>query len=902
MMIIIEVPYNLKVNFAEKPVGIDLKKPFFSWNLRSLKNNVKQVSYRIIVSDSIDKINKNIGDCWDTNMVKSEENAFIYYNGQDLKSSTRYYWRVKWWDNEGNESDFSNVSYFETAYLDFDLWKGKWVYVDGIARKEFNLEKYVKNARIYISGLGYYELHINGKRIGKKVLTPQWTDYSKKVLYSTYDVSNSLLKGNNCIGVVVGNSRYTEEYGYDGKHQIIIDLIIEFVDEEKVIYRSDESWKTTKGPISYDDIYNGETYDARLEENEWDMPTYNDSKWKNCTFSKSQLGKLVSDSLYPSIEVVADMRPKTLTYVGSNRYIIDFGQNFTGWIRLNLTGHNNGDKIKIRYAELIDENMNLNTGPNRTAKNEDTYICNGNDIEIFEAHFTYHGFRYVEITGINMVLTQDTITGRVVHSNVKPTGSLTFDKKNNLLNDIHRIILWSQVSNLMGIPTDCPQRDERMGWLGDSSLVAEESIMNFDMYNFYKKWIDDIKDSQLEDGEIPDVVPPFWPLYPADPGWGDEFITIVWEMYRYYGDYEMLNNYYPYIKKWVNFLLQKMENGILKYYKYGDWCPPKMVRPLDTPGELYSTAIMYKDLDMMCNISRILLNDDYKIYGGQMESIRHAFNKKFLVEREQKFPEFLNKNRYGIKEAFDVTYYGDESGGSQTSQILPLYFNIAPDDKKEKVFKYLLNDIVINCSNHLNTGIFGTRFLFQVLSAFGRSDIALKVILQKSYPGWGYMIKEGATTLWERWELLSGGPEDESDKNIAESGMNSHNHIMFGSVDNWFYDTVAGINPDDKKPGLKKIILKPHILQEIDNFHVAFMSIRGPINYGIENEDKNIKVMTINIPANTGFLLQLDPEEVLEIISINEDSIDKWDKNKINDRNNTFEFGSGLYRIKMKLR
>ncbi|SMD31412.1 alpha-L-rhamnosidase [Picrophilus oshimae] len=897
---IINKPIKGRTNFVKEPLGIDIEKPFFSWVLTSQTDNTYQTAYRIIVSKNEINLIKEVGDVWDTGKVASEKNSFVYYNGPPLKSFTKYYWRVKWWDNHGNESSFSDIYSFETAFVGKEMWVGKWIFVDSMVRKEFNINKVIKSARIYISALGYYELRVNGRKVGTKVLTPQWTDYRKKILYSTYDVAGELRNGLNCVGVMIGNSRYTTEYGYDGKHQVIMDILLVYNDGETVHFGTDESWKTSTGPIVYDDIYNGEIYDARLEQYGWDSPGFDDSKWAFCKYSNSKLGKLVSDALFPPIEIVGNIKPKSIIYIGENKYIVDFGQNFTGWVKIKLGYLNKGDKVKLRYAELLNNDNTLNTGPNRTAKNEDIYISKGRDNEFYEPRFTYHGFRYVEISGDNLILNLDNIEGRIVHSNVEPVGSIVFDKENDILNQIHKMVLWSQVSNLMGIPTDCPQRDERMGWLGDSSLTAEESIMNFNMYGFYIKWLSDIKDSQLDSGEIPDVVPPFWPLYPADPGWGDEYISILWDVYRYYGDKNILAEYYPYVKKWLNFLLSKIENGILTFYKYGDWCPPKMVKPLDTPGELYATSILFKDLGIMSQISKILGNNDYHDYENDMKTIKNAFNNKFLVERDETFPPFLNRQRYGIPDKLHIIYYGNHDYGTQTSQILPLYFDMAPLEIRDKIFNYLLNDVVINCSNHLNTGIFGTRYLLQVLSAFGHSETAFKVITQTSYPGWGYMLKEGATTLWERWEFLTGGPLHESEKNLAESGMNSHNHIMFGTVDNWFFDTLVGIVPDVENPGFKIFKLSPHFINEIKMIKFAFNSPIGSIHYKLETIENKKRQIHLHVPVNSKCRLELDKKEVAELISINNS---KLLNNTINEQDKiTYEFGSGNYEITIKLR
>lgn len=887
-----------RINFVENPIGLDIRDPFFSWLPNSKKVNCNQVAYRIIVSKDKSRVYNEVGDEWDSGKVMSKKTSFIYYEGLPLENFSKYYWRVKWWDNYDEVSVFSDVYSFETAFIEKNAWKGKWILVDSILRKEFNVNNDIKSAKIYISALGYYELRVNGKKIGTKVLTPQWTDYKKRILYSTYDVTENIKKNMNCIGVMVGNSRYTTEYGYDGKHQVIMDVLLTFKDGQIIYFGTNDSWETSSGPILYDDIYNGEVYDARLEQSGWDLPSFDDSKWKICTYSDSVLGELVSDALFPPIEIIGTMKPRSIVYNDPDRYILDFGQNYSGWIKIKLEGLKKGDEIKLRFAELLDEN-GINTGSNNTAKNEDRYISKGESHEIYEPRFTYHGFRYVEIKGKNLFLTLDMIEGKIVHSNVDPVGSIVFGGENEILNKIHKMVLWSQVSNLMGIPTDCPQRDERMGWLGDSSLVAEESIMNFDMYGFYKKWLDDIRDSQLEDGEIPDVVPPFLQLYPADPGWGDEYISILWDVYRYYGDKKILSDYYPYVKKWLDFLRGKTKDGILVFYKYGDWCPPKMIRPLDTPGELYATFILFKDLDIMAKIAKILGNNDQGVFERDKEIIKNAFNQRFLIVREQLSSPFLDKQRSGLPEKFQICYYGDREYGTQTSQILPLYFGITPTEKRGEIFDYLLKDIVIKCDNHLNTGIWGTRYLLQTLSLYGHSDIAFKVVTQTSYPGWGYMLKEGATTLWERWELLTNSSLKELN-NIkpTEGGMNSHNHIMFGTVDNWFFDTLIGIEPCFENPGFDEFKISPHFVKEIRNLTFSFNSPKGFVYYNFKSLSEEKREVYIHVPTNTKCLIELDNREIEDVVSINSNLLVKRkDEEKIG-----YELNSGDYSIVIKMR
>lgn len=830
------------------------------WILAHENPNAKQTAFRVIISDNLSDIKNNIGNVFDSGVIKSSDN-FIYINNLNLNDFTRYYYKVKWWDNLGNESEWSDIAYFETSILNRDKWRAKWIISKGRAKKVFSLHKKVQKATLLITGVGYYEVYINGSKVTDKVLTPIWTDYSKYVYYSTFDVTSYLKIGTNVIAVESGHSRYIKEYGYDEKYKILAQLHIKYDDGSEEDITTDDSWITKEGPITYNDIYNGEVFDERKDDKDWKSEKV-DISWTNCEIDRSFSPKLISDYLLPPIRRVKKLIPKKILFNSiNNSFIVDFGQNFSGWVRLKFNCEYEGQSVYIRYAELLDEEGNLNQKPNRTAKAEDVFICKEAGPKEYEPKFTYHGFRYVEVKGITETLNDSSIEGIVIHSDVEHIGNVIFIS-NDLLNEIHKLVLWSQRSNLMGIPTDCPQRDERMGWLGDSNLTAEEAIFNFWIYGLFREWIRQIAYSQRDDGSIPDVVPPYWPLYPADPAWGDEFIYLPYVLYLYYDDKDVLEEYYPYLKKWILFLLNMTESGILKFSKYGDWCPPRQIRPYDTSGELVSTWILLKDLKIMSKISKILgLNEDSEMYEKYFSLIKDKFNEIFLTKNTIEFPEFLRNCRYNALDKKVIWYYDK---GSQTSQVLPLYLDIVPKDKKEDIIKYLVDDIIIRYDKHLNTGIIGTRYLLQVLSDNGYEDLAYDIANQTSYPSWGYMLKEGATTLWERWEYLTNGSSNFKDISIPESGMNSHNHIMFGTVDTWFYDTLLGIKIDENNPGFKKIRIQPKFPKRLKGIVGSTKTIRGTI-YVEWIRNNNLINLRIKIPVNTSGLLVLDKKKVKEI-------------------------------------
>lgn len=861
-------PYYLRCEYMENPLGVDKKNPIFSWKLRHTRKDEKQYAFQILVSSSINNLEKDIGDMWDTGKIISEDQV-IRYEGKPLEPNKIYYWKVRWWDSNDEVSPYSEIAIFETGLLDNKNWKAKWItkkehkydvyspegvpfgknYVIAYAplfRKEFKVDRKIKRARAYISGLGLYELYINGEKIGDRVLDPGQTDYKKRVLYTVYDVTKNIKNGQNAIGIILGNGRYVKDYGYDFP-KLIFQLLIEYEDEIQDFIISDYTWKTTYGPITLNSLYHGEVYDARKEIPKWNLPNFNDENWENAIEVEGPGGKLVSE-IFPPIKVNKIIKPLRMWSPKPQVYIYDFGQNFTGWVKIRINNSLEGTEIKIRYAELINEDGTLNTSTNRTAKAEDIYITKGEKIEIYEPRFTYHGFRYVEILGYPDIPTLEDIEGKVVYSAVQPISK--FISSNDLINKIHQNIIWGQLSNLMSIPTDCPQRDERMGWMGDAQLSAEEAIYNFDMISFYKKYLNDIKDAQREDGSIPDVVPPYWSLYPGDPAWSTAYITIAWYLYQYYGDKYILEDHYEGFKKYINFLCKLAPNFILNFYKYGDWCQPGTVKPKDFSGEFISTWYFYHDVLILSKIAMILnRKEDYEYFSNLADTIKKAFNNKFLKEKfyscipygldQESLENIIEEYPEEVKEMMRQHFTIMLSLGmftSQTINTLPLYLNMVPENNRMEVLNTLINDIKVLHDYHLDTGIVGTRYIFDVLSDNGYSELAYKVVTQKTYPSFGYMIEEGATTLWERWEKLT------------SNGMNSHNHIMFGSVDAWFYKYLVGIRVKDK--GWSKILIEPHPVGDLKFVKASLNTIKGEVEVSW-NKSEDLFIINVLIPVNS---------------------------------------------------
>lgn len=910
-------PTDLLCEYTLDPVGIDAASPRFSWVLNHSERGQLQSAYHVLVARRGEYLDTDSGDVWDSGKVTSGQSVNVLYGGTPLESRNTYYWKVRVWDKDGKVSPWSKTATFEMGLLKPDDWKGKWIKGGNLLRKEFTVGKDIERARAYICGLGYYELRINGEKVGDHVLDPGWTDYDKRSLYVTYDVTNQLKGGENAVGVMLGNGRYSppdesvnkspvplKKYG--DSPVLIVQLHLDFTDGSCMRIVTDETWKTAQGPIVSDDLYDGETYDARLEKIGWDAPFFDDADWSFATIVDAPEGKLVSQASFPPIKVVKRLQPREITNPRPNVYLYDFGQNFTGWVRLRVRGPRDS-QVQLRYAELLDENGMINTVPNREAKTTDTYILKGEGEELYEPRFTYHGFRYVEVTGFPGTPTLESLEGRVVHSAVEPVGS--FACSNSLINRIHQNVLWGQLSNLMSVPTDCPQRDERMGWMGDAQLTVEEAIYNFDMAGFYTKWSFDIKEAQKDDGSVPDVVPPYWSFYPADPAWGTACVVIPWYLYLYYEDKRILEENYCGIKKWVDFLHSQAKDYLLSYGKCGDWCPPGHVRPPDTPLKVTSTWYYYHDTLTLSEIARILgKSEDAERYSQLSEKIKDAFNREFLQEDrysgkkysdlyeavEDLIPPIVSEDK---KDEMRKKAAAVWVPSSQTTNLLPLFLHMVPEDKRQKVLRNLVDDIVVTHSYHLNTGIVGTRYLFDVLTKYGYTDLAYKLATQTTYPSWGYMIKEGATTLWERWEYL------------ANAGMNSHNHIMFGTVDAWFYKVLAGIGLDSAGPGFQRIIIKPYPVGDLKYASASVKTTRGIVSSSWARHDRSL-VLNVTLPFNSEAKVHI-PKIGLEKVIVKEGEKTIWENGSYvggiagitggreDEDYVTFEVGSGSYSFKV---
>ncbi len=880
---------DLLVEYLEEPFGLDTLNPRFSWKLKSSKRGQRQTAYQILVASSYKNVKGGTGDIWDSGKINSYRQSNIKFEGSKLNSRTKYYWKVKIWDKDYCLCSESKVSTFETSILNEKEWQGEWITQSGknggIFRKEIYLNKKIIRARAYMIGLGYYEFRINGKKVGCNLLEPAQTDYDKTLLYTSYDITDLLKEGSNTLGIILGSGRYNfnvsdeEKFTLNqtkfktfGKYPIaLVQIYLEFDDGKELSIHSDSSWKVAPGPIVYDSIYNGEIYDANFENEGWDSPSFDDSSWKNAVVAIKPKGKLKSSTILPPIKLRNILKPKEITSPKNGVYVVDFGQNFSGWIKINLKCKR-GEKIFIKYAELLDKDGMLNVRNLLSAKATDVYICKGGNTEIYEPRFTYHGFRYIQIEGLLDSPSLDDIEGLFINSSVKQIGS--FACSNSLINRIHKMTLWSILSNLYSVPTDCPQRNERLGWLGDAHLMSEVSIFNLDMVNFYTKFLNDMKDAQSKDGDIPDVVPNYFnKKFISDPVWGSAVIIIPWYCYLYYEDNKILEDNYNMMIGWLNHLDKEFGKGDRSGY-LGDWCPPGYIESVSIDGRQVALWFYYYCYFLISKISKIMGNQkDSQRFRKKANEIKKLYNIEFFKDYFYgSYPSLAYKvlnigNSRKITKDMLNEYIKKGGINCQTSNSLALYLDIVPKNKENNVLQTLLKDIIERHSNHISTGIVGARYIFEVLAKFNYEDIAYKMITKDTYPGWGYMIKEGATTLWERWEYLDG------------NAMNSHNHHMFGTVDSFFYKVLAGINVDEDNPGFRNIIIKPKPAGDLKYAKATVDTIKGKVFSSWEKNDKFFS-LKVSIPVGSTAKIYL-PKIGFKKVELEESGIRIWDGDRI---------------------
>lgn len=817
---------NLKVEYADNPIGLMVENPQFSWEFDSDRRNVKQQAYQVLVADSPEKLALSEGNIWDSGVVQSNRSVGVRYDGSALQSSRKYYWKVKIWEAHGNESIESGASAFETALLNESDWQADWTgfpfgWVGKVLyfRHVFHCPTEVVSAKVYLAGIGYHELSINGKKVGKNVLDPATSDYAKRVYYTTFDVSD-FLNTDNVMLISVAP-------GWYGMPKLRLQMDLTFADGTTRRITSSDIRHVTTGPTVRSGILDGEYYDARLEQENWLLPTDTIIKglpnetWGYAPFVEPPGGHMVAQHLEP-IQVVEAFHPVRINETSPGVYVLDAGQNLAGWMALNVLGKR-GDAITMKFAETVYPDGTVNQENLRTAEATDTYVLKGDPAgEEWEPSFTYHGFRYVQVEGYPTKPTLSDFTIKRVRSAVADAGQ--FNSSNELLNSIWLMVKRTEASNMHSIPTDCPQRDERMGWMNDMTVRIEQAIYNYDMSRFYPKYLVDVADTQDEFGRITCTAPYRYGARPADPV-SASYLLLALKSYEYYGNRDVLDQHYEGLKAWVDYLNSRTnDDGILEYSYYGDWSPPAEFGVAgagygaiskSTPGALVSTGFLYHSADMLAKIASIL--------GKQQDAAAYQ--------------TLATKTR----EAFNSRFWDEEAGGygtnNQACNSLALSFGLAQNERKALTLQSLVNDVKAR-DYHLTTGNICTKYLLEVLTENGYIDVAYKIATQTTYPSWGYMIENGATTLWERWEHETGG------------SMNSHNHPMMGSVGSWLYKYLLGIIPMIDKPGFEEFMIKPYIPSGLEASAGTYQSIRGEVK-SAWHKTKNKLQLEVSVPGNS---------------------------------------------------
>jgi alpha-L-rhamnosidase len=820
-------PINLRCEYLTNPVGIDVRLPRFGWVDRHTQRAQAQSAFQLLVASSPELLAQDKGDQWDSGKTASEDFTAVVYGGKALESNHSYFWKVKWWDKEGVASGYSSPSSFDVAMLSPDEWKGQWIGGANQLRTEFILAETPRRARAYICGLGYYELHTNGAKIGKSSLDPAWTTFDKRDLYASYDVTANLHRGANAVGVRLG------EAWFHGR-ELMFQLDVELASGKHVMIASSPDWKVKNGPIVSDSVWDGEVYDARLETPGWDQPGFKDDGWATAQVQKSP-GGVLSAQMMPPIEDVDSMVPVSITNPRPGYYVYDMGQNFSGWAELHVSGPR-GTQVQLRFAELLYDNGMINRENIRGAKARDIYILSGDGEECYHPTFTYHGFRYVEVTGFPGTPSLDSIRGYVVHTAVKTTGSFVASK--TLLNQIHKIIRWSDLTNLMSVPTDCDQRDERMGWMGDAQVSSEGLMLNFDMTAFYTNFLRDMRDDQGADGTITDTVPyGGYGSRPADPAWGTAFPLITWYLFQQTGDRRIVGENYGGMKKYEEFLRSRAPDNVLSYSLYGDW-----VATEKTPGAEVSDFYYYYDTLVLSNMAAAIGKaEDAATYAQRAVAIKDAFNK-----------EFFNPTTFNY------------TTGTQTANDLPLFLDMVPDEYHGKVVGRLVNNILYEHDTHLTTGLAGLRYLFPALTQNDQASLAYDLVTQTTYPSWGYMLANGATTVWELWEYKV-GPH-----------MNSQNHHMMGSIDEWFYEGLGGINLDPDKPGYRHILIVPQVTRDLTSVSATVGTVRGDVT-STWSHDPGVIKLHVDVPVGSTATVAIPEESQMTEITVHEGGRVVWE-------------------------
>ena len=910
------VPAHLTCEYRADPRGIDALRPRLSWQVQSPLRGERQTAYRILVADSPQELARSRGNVWDSGKVLSGRTVAVRYGGPALASGRVCFWKVRVWDKDGKPSPGSAPAQWQMGLLRPSDWRASWISAatprdtkDGgltlppcpYLRKTFTLDRSIKRATLYATARGLYALSVNRKRVGDAVFAPGWTDYTKRIVYQTYDVTGRLHVGANTLGAVLGDGWYGGYVGfgrrrnlYGDRPQFRAQLVIEYAGGSRQTVLTDGSWRGAVGPLLHSDFLQGETYDARRAPSGWrpvvvqpaaprlkvtDVTARLQARVQNDALSVVADNKIAGDPAYltpkrlrvdytlggvahsqttaedatltipgpgetpgplvirravygalgdptgppslvaqigPPVRVTQHLPPRRVTRPAPGTYLYDLGQNMVGWARLKVKGPA-GTAVRLRFGEILNPDGTLYTTNLRSARATDTYILKGHGVETWEPHFTFHGFRYVEVTGYPGRPRPDAVMGCVVGSDMPPAGKFICSQP--MVNKLQHNIVWGQRGNFLSVPTDCPQRDERLGWMGDAQIFARTATYNRDVAAFYEKWMDDVDDAQSPSGGFSDVSPRLVDGSDGAPAWGDAGIIVPWTVYQAYGDTGILAAHWPAMTRWLGYITSVNPDGLWTRRRnndFGDW----LSIAADTPKDVLGTAYYAYDASLMARMARAL--------GRTSEAARY----------DALFGH--------IKSAFNAAYVSPDGrikGDTQTAYVLALRFNLLPDTLRPLAAQRLVADIAAK-NNHLSTGFVGVGYLCPVLTETGHNDVAYRLLLNDTFPSWGYSIKQGATTIWERWDGYT------KEKGFQDPGMNSFNHYSLGSVGQWLYQDVAGIDTDPNQPGFAHILIRPHPGPGLTQARAIYDSIRGRIACAWHTGGAGL-TLDVTVPANT---------------------------------------------------
>ncbi len=849
---------NPTVEYRKNPVGLDETLPRFSWiSEAGGRRNVTQAYYEIRVGTNAEALVKGKQILWTSGRTKSDASVLVAYGGPKLQPSTRYFWQVRVWDQTGQVALWSEMSHWQTGLMDASNWRAKWIglnykedslkWPSPMLRREFSAKRRVKMATAYITSKGLYEAEINGKRVGDAYLTPGWTAYQHRIQYQAYDVTNLLQSGDNAVGVTLGSGWFRSYIAWNGNREsygkelaLLFQLDIEYSDGSHELIVSDENWKFSMGPILDSEIYHGETMDARLNKNGWSTVGYNDSDWKPVAIKEAGNAQIVATYNEP-IRKQERFAPKRIFTTPKGERVIDFGQNLVGWVEVKVTGPA-GSKVTLLHAEVLDKAGNFYIENLRSAKQQCSYTLAGTgQEEFFEPHFTFQGFRYIRVVDYPGEFTEANFTAVALYSDMPKTGNFTCS--NPLVNQLQSNIQWGQRGNFLDVPTDCPQRDERLGWTGDAQAFARTATFNHNVHGFYYKWLKDLALDQRPDGSVPFVIPNVLGENSCgSTGWADAATIIPWDSYLAYGDRRILEAQYPSMKAWVDYMTAQSKDDLWNTgFHFGDW-----LFYSENNDNIGNSAVTYKPLLQQCfwaHSTQLLINaanvlgkrEDVMAYTRLLDRIKSAFGREYMTPN------------------------GGLMSATQTAYVLALNFDMMPQGLRAQAANRLVENIR-RYGTHHTTGFLGTPYICHVLTRFGYADVAYELFLREKYPSWLYPVTMGATTIWERWDGIK------PDSTFEEASMNSFNHYAYGAIGDWMYRAVAGIDTETGSSGYKRITVKPHIQKGLSEAKAEYLTPYGNLvsHWKVDNGQTTL---IVEVPANTTATIYLptqNPDTVTE--------------------------------------